>query len=90
MQEETREHYHVIQKFVILGDLDGNDLFLRHEHILVTSIPNPHLLSPTGLLEEFSDWLTAAKPLPSHLLRFMTHLLLFFRSLGLALKVNVI
>lgn len=21
--EETREHYHVIQKFVILGDLDG-------------------------------------------------------------------
>lgn len=58
---ETREHYHVIQKFVILGDLDG-------------------------LLEEFSDWLTASKPLPSHLLRFMVHLLLFFRSLGLALK----
>ncbi|KAG8005482.1 hypothetical protein GBF38_001314, partial [Nibea albiflora] len=47
--EETREHYHVIQKFVILGDLDG-------------------------LLEEFSDWLAASKPLPSHLLRFMTHL----------------
>ncbi|KAI3367067.1 hypothetical protein L3Q82_009270 [Scortum barcoo] len=61
--EETREHYHVIQKFVVLGDLDG-------------------------LLEEFSDWLTAPKPLPSHLLRFMTHLVLFFRSLGLALKVN--
>ncbi|XP_061523794.1 nuclear pore complex protein Nup107 isoform X1 [Phycodurus eques] len=59
--EETQEHYHVIQKFVILGDLDG-------------------------LLEEFGDWLTASKPLPSHLLRFMTHLLLFFRSLGLALK----
>lgn len=62
--EETREHYHVIQKFVILGDLDG-------------------------LLEEFSDWLAASKPLPSHLLRFMTHLLLFFRSLGLALKEEV-
>ncbi|XP_061770314.1 nuclear pore complex protein Nup107 [Nerophis ophidion] len=62
--EETREHYHVIQKFVILGDLDG-------------------------LLEEFSDWLTASKPLPSHLLRFMTHLLMFFRSLGLALKEDV-
>ncbi|XP_047431247.1 nuclear pore complex protein Nup107 [Mugil cephalus] len=59
--EETKEHYHVIQKFIILGDLDG-------------------------LLEEFSDWLTASKPLPSHLLRFMTHLVLFFRSLGLALK----
>uniref|UniRef100_A0A7N5ZPP6 Nuclear pore complex protein n=1 Tax=Anabas testudineus TaxID=64144 RepID=A0A7N5ZPP6_ANATE len=53
--EETREHYHVIQKFVIVGDLDG-------------------------LLEEFSDWLTASKPLPSHLLRFMTHLLLFFHA----------
>ncbi|XP_075900440.1 nuclear pore complex protein Nup107 [Nelusetta ayraudi] len=62
--EETREHYHLIQKFVILGDLDG-------------------------LLEEFSDWLTASKPLPSHLLRFMSHLLLFFRSLGLALKEEV-
>ncbi|XP_053199953.1 nuclear pore complex protein Nup107 [Scomber japonicus] len=62
--EETREHYHVIQKFVILGDLDG-------------------------LLEEFSDWLAASKPLPSHLLRFMSHLLLFFRSLGLALKEEV-
>ncbi|XP_063316812.1 nuclear pore complex protein Nup107 isoform X1 [Pelmatolapia mariae] len=62
--EETREHYHVIQKFVILGDLDG-------------------------LLEEFSDWLTASKPLPSHLLRFMAHLVLFFRSLGLALKEEV-
>ncbi|XP_039891785.1 nuclear pore complex protein Nup107 [Simochromis diagramma] len=62
--EETREHYHVIQKFVILGDLDG-------------------------LLEEFSDWLTTSKPLPSHLLRFMTHLVLFFRSLGLALKEEV-
>ncbi|XP_028255110.1 nuclear pore complex protein Nup107 [Parambassis ranga] len=62
--EETKEHYHIIQKFVILGDLDG-------------------------LMEEFSDWLTASKPLPSHLLRFMTHLVLFFRSLGLALKEDV-
>ncbi|XP_037099637.1 nuclear pore complex protein Nup107 [Syngnathus acus] len=59
--EETQEHYHVIQKFIILGDLDG-------------------------LLEEFRDWLTAPKALPSHLLRFLTHLLLFFRSMGLALK----
>lgn len=62
--DETKEHYHVIQKFVILGDLDG-------------------------LMDELSDWLTAPKPLPFHLLRFMTHLLLFFRSLGLALKEEV-
>ncbi|XP_034719010.1 nuclear pore complex protein Nup107 isoform X2 [Etheostoma cragini] len=64
VSEETKEHHHVIQKFVILGDLDG-------------------------LFEEFSDWMTTSKPLPSHLLRFMTHLLLFFRSLGLALKEEV-
>lgn len=42
----------------------------------------------SGLLEEFSDWLTASTILPSHLLRFMTHVLMFFRSLGLALKVT--
>ncbi|XP_057710621.1 nuclear pore complex protein Nup107 isoform X2 [Corythoichthys intestinalis] len=62
--EETREHYHVIQKFIILGDLDG-------------------------LLDEFSNWVTASEALPSHLLRFMSHLLLFFRSMGLALKEDV-
>ncbi|MGH0151094.1 UNVERIFIED_CONTAM: hypothetical protein FKN15_057858 [Acipenser sinensis] len=63
--EETKEHYHVIQKFIILGDLDG-------------------------LMEEFSDWLSHGKPaLPSHLLRFMTHLILFFRSLGMQTKVSV-
>ncbi|XP_015239400.1 PREDICTED: nuclear pore complex protein Nup107 [Cyprinodon variegatus] len=62
--DEIKEHHHVIQKFVILGDLDG-------------------------LMDEFSDWLTASKPLPFHLLRFMTHLVLFFRSLGLALKEEV-
>ncbi|KAM9327532.1 nuclear pore complex protein Nup107 [Pholidichthys leucotaenia] len=62
--DETKEHYHIIQKFIILGDLDG-------------------------LLDEFSDWLMDSKPLPSHLLRFMAHLVLFFRSLGLALKEEV-
>ncbi|KAM3843222.1 nuclear pore complex protein Nup107 [Diretmus argenteus] len=62
--EETKEHYHLIQKFVILGDLDG-------------------------LMEEFCDWLTGSKPLPSHLLRFMTHLVLFYRSLGMSLKEEV-
>ncbi|MGH0138585.1 UNVERIFIED_CONTAM: hypothetical protein FKN15_026490 [Acipenser sinensis] len=63
--EETKEHYHVIQKFIILGDLDG-------------------------LMEEFSDWLSHGKPaLPSHLLRFMTHLILFFRSLGMQTKEEV-
>lgn len=58
-------------------------------HLLI--IPDSltaHTVPVPGLQEEFSDWLTASKPLPSHLLRFMCHLLLFFRSLGLALKVT--
>ncbi|XP_061085410.1 nuclear pore complex protein Nup107 [Conger conger] len=62
--EETKEYYHVIQKFVIQGDLDG-------------------------LIGEFSDWLGGAT-LPAHLLRFMTHLLLFYRSLGMQLKEEVL
>lgn len=41
-----------------------------------------------GLLEEFGDWLGRTPPLPAHLLRFMTHLVLFFRSLGMQLKVH--
>ncbi|KAK7130211.1 hypothetical protein R3I93_019747 [Phoxinus phoxinus] len=62
--DATKEHYHVIQKFVILGDLDG-------------------------LLEEFSDWLGRSTSLPAHLLRFMSHLVLFYRSLGMQLKEEV-
>uniref|UniRef100_A0A673G9V8 Nuclear pore complex protein n=1 Tax=Sinocyclocheilus rhinocerous TaxID=307959 RepID=A0A673G9V8_9TELE len=62
--DATEEHYHVIQKFVILEDLDG-------------------------LLEEFSDWLGRSTALPAHLLRFMSHLVLFYRSLGMQLKEEV-
>uniref|UniRef100_A0A8C1WAL1 Nuclear pore complex protein n=1 Tax=Cyprinus carpio TaxID=7962 RepID=A0A8C1WAL1_CYPCA len=62
--DATKEHYHVIQKFVILEDLDG-------------------------LLEEFSDWLGRSSTLPAHLLRFMSHLVLFYRSLGMQLKEEV-
>ncbi|KFO70099.1 Nuclear pore complex protein Nup107, partial [Cuculus canorus] len=63
--EENQEHYHVIQKFIILGDVDG-------------------------LMEEFSRWLSKDRSvLPGHLLRFMTHLILFFRTLGLQTKGEV-
>uniref|UniRef100_A0A8C1SXJ0 Nuclear pore complex protein n=1 Tax=Cyprinus carpio TaxID=7962 RepID=A0A8C1SXJ0_CYPCA len=62
--DATKEHYHLIQKLVILGDLDG-------------------------LLEEFSDWLGRSTALPAHLLRFMSHLVLFYRSLGMQLKEEV-
>lgn len=41
-----------------------------------------------GLLEEFSDWLGRSTDLPAHLLRFMSHLVLFYRSLGMQLKVR--
>ncbi|XP_036312529.1 nuclear pore complex protein Nup107 isoform X3 [Pipistrellus kuhlii] len=63
--EENQEHYHIVQKFLILGDIDG-------------------------LMDEFSKWLTKSRNnLPGHLLRFMTHLILFFRSLGLQTKEEV-
>uniref|UniRef100_A0A2K6U4B9 Nuclear pore complex protein n=1 Tax=Saimiri boliviensis boliviensis TaxID=39432 RepID=A0A2K6U4B9_SAIBB len=63
--EENQEHYHVVQKFLILGDIDG-------------------------LMDEFSKWLSKSRNnLPGHLLRFMTHLILFFRTLGLQTKEEV-
>ncbi|XP_007664485.1 nuclear pore complex protein Nup107 isoform X1 [Ornithorhynchus anatinus] len=63
--EENQEHYHVIQKFLILGDVDG-------------------------LMDEFNKWLERGRNiLPGHLLRFMTHLILFFRTLGLQTKEEV-
>lgn len=58
-----------------------------HLLIILDSL-TAHTVPVPGLQEEFSDWLAASKPLPSHLLRFMCHLLLFLRSLGLALKVT--
>uniref|UniRef100_A0A8C0HFM9 Nuclear pore complex protein n=1 Tax=Chelonoidis abingdonii TaxID=106734 RepID=A0A8C0HFM9_CHEAB len=63
--EENQEHYHVIQKFIILGDVDG-------------------------LMDEFNKWLYKDRSvLPGHLLRFMTHLILFFRTVGLQTKEEV-
>ncbi|XP_006886166.1 PREDICTED: nuclear pore complex protein Nup107 [Elephantulus edwardii] len=63
--EENQEHYHIVQKFLILGDIDG-------------------------LMDEFNKWLSKSRNrLPGHLLRFMTHLILFFRTLGLQTKEEV-
>uniref|UniRef100_A0A2R9ADA5 Nuclear pore complex protein n=1 Tax=Pan paniscus TaxID=9597 RepID=A0A2R9ADA5_PANPA len=63
--EENQEHYHIVQKFLILGDIDG-------------------------LMDEFSKWLSKSRNnLPGHLLRFMTHLILFFRTLGQQTKEEV-
>uniref|UniRef100_A0A8C5AEQ7 Nuclear pore complex protein n=1 Tax=Gadus morhua TaxID=8049 RepID=A0A8C5AEQ7_GADMO len=60
--------------------------------IITTSniiIINSNTIFINSLMEEFSDWLSSSKPLPSHLLRFMTHLVLFYSSLGIALKEEV-
>ncbi|XP_059042258.1 nuclear pore complex protein Nup107 isoform X3 [Mustela lutreola] len=63
--EENQEHYHIVQKFLILGDIDG-------------------------LMNEFNKWLSKSRNnLPGHLLRFMTHLVLFFHTLGLQIKEEV-
>ncbi|XP_055506801.1 nuclear pore complex protein Nup107 [Leucoraja erinacea] len=63
--EENKAHYHIIQKYIILGDIDG-------------------------LMDEFQDWLTKCKfQLPPHLLRFMTHLVLFLWNLGIPTKEDV-
>uniref|UniRef100_A0A4X2MD81 Nuclear pore complex protein n=1 Tax=Vombatus ursinus TaxID=29139 RepID=A0A4X2MD81_VOMUR len=63
--EENHEHYHIIQKFLILGDIDG-------------------------LMDELNKWLSRGRNiLPGHLLRFMTHLILFFRTLGIQTKEEV-
>uniref|UniRef100_A0A8C5BNM8 Nuclear pore complex protein n=1 Tax=Gadus morhua TaxID=8049 RepID=A0A8C5BNM8_GADMO len=58
---------------------------------LITSIiiTTSNIIIINSLMEEFSDWLSSSKPLPSHLLRFMTHLVLFYSSLGIALKEEV-
>lgn len=47
--EETREHYHVIQKFVILGDLDGNPPPIpsaKRNHIPLANAPYPKMITP--------------------------------------------
>ncbi|XP_032202977.1 nuclear pore complex protein Nup107 isoform X4 [Mustela erminea] len=63
--EENQEHYHIVQKFLILGDIDD-------------------------LMNEFNKWLSKSRNnLPGHLLRFMTHLVLFFHTLGLQIKEEV-
>ncbi|XP_067855607.1 nuclear pore complex protein Nup107 isoform X2 [Heptranchias perlo] len=63
--EENKAHYHIIQKFIILGDIDG-------------------------LMDEFQDWLAKCRfLLPAHLLRFMTHFVLFLWNLGLPTKEDV-
>ncbi|XP_019626310.1 PREDICTED: nuclear pore complex protein Nup107-like [Branchiostoma belcheri] len=61
VQSEAEEPFHIIQKYIILGDVDG-------------------------LIETMSEWIKADSPPHQHLVRFMAHLVLFFRSIGVHTK----
>lgn len=55
------------------------------------SLPNLCSDGFVGLMDEFSKWLSkSGSSLPGHLLRFMTHLILFLRTLGLQTKVGTV
>ncbi|XP_033633061.1 nuclear pore complex protein Nup107-like [Asterias rubens] len=62
---QSKERHHVIQKYIILGDIDA-------------------------LIEEMGEWLSDDVSRPSHhLVRFMAHVVLFLRSLGLQTKEEI-
>nr|XP_006815564.1 PREDICTED: nuclear pore complex protein Nup107-like [Saccoglossus kowalevskii] len=62
IQGQSKLPYHVIQKYIILNDLDG-------------------------LIEEMNDWLhNPTLRSSTHLIRFMAHIVLFFRAVGLQTK----
>ncbi|XP_063963328.1 nuclear pore complex protein Nup107-like isoform X1 [Lytechinus pictus] len=65
VESQAKEKLHLIQKYIILGDIDT-------------------------LLEEMSEWLREINPRPSHhLVRFMAHLALTLRSLGLSTRDEI-
>ncbi|XP_030848911.1 nuclear pore complex protein Nup107-like isoform X1 [Strongylocentrotus purpuratus] len=65
VEAQAKEKLHLIQKYIILGDIDT-------------------------LLEEMSEWLRENNPRPSHhLVRFMAHLALTLRSLGLQTREEI-
>ncbi|XP_038045474.1 nuclear pore complex protein Nup107-like [Patiria miniata] len=62
VEMQSKERHHIIQKYIILGDIDA-------------------------LIEEMGDWISDDVSRPSHhLVRFMAHVVLFIRSLGLQTK----
>ncbi|XP_022097754.1 nuclear pore complex protein Nup107-like [Acanthaster planci] len=62
VEMQSKEKHHIIQKFIILGDVDA-------------------------LIEEMGDWIYDDVSRPSHhLVRFMAHVVLFLRALGLQTK----
>ncbi|XP_035671909.1 nuclear pore complex protein Nup107-like [Branchiostoma floridae] len=61
VKSEAEEPFHTIQKYIILGDVDG-------------------------LIETMSEWINGDSSPHQHLVRFMAHLVLFFRSIGVHTK----
>ncbi|XP_033126443.1 nuclear pore complex protein Nup107-like isoform X2 [Anneissia japonica] len=65
IEMQSKQKYHMIQKYLILGEVDA-------------------------LIEEMGEWLQDVANRPSkHLVRFMAHVVLFFRSLGLDSKEEI-
>ncbi|XP_071946687.1 nuclear pore complex protein Nup107-like [Antedon mediterranea] len=65
IEMQSKQKYHLIQKYLILGEIDA-------------------------LVEEMGEWLLDDVHRPSqHLVRFMAHVVLFFRGLGLDSKEEI-
>lgn len=66
------------------------EIFLRCVFLFLCDMANADIsLVVIGLMEEVGRWLSKDRSvLPGHLLRFMTHLILFFRTLGMQTKVS--
>ncbi|XP_071501172.1 nuclear pore complex protein Nup107-like [Diadema antillarum] len=65
VEAQAKEKMHLVQKYIILGDVDT-------------------------LLEEMNDWLCETSSRPSHhLVRFMAHLALILRALGLQTREEI-
>lgn len=66
------------------------EIFLRYFFLFLRGVANADIsLVIIGLMEEVGRWLSKDRSvLPGHLLRFMTHLILFFRTLGMQTKVS--
>ncbi|CAH1783976.1 unnamed protein product [Owenia fusiformis] len=64
VRDECADKFHIIQKFIILEDIDG-------------------------MIEQFHIWLHEESRLNRHLVRFMAHLVLFFRSIAMETKTEL-
>jgi nuclear pore complex protein Nup107 len=72
IRRQCQTHFHVIQKFIILDDMNG------WSAVLYACLVTPHVAA--GLVDEMCSWLQARPSI--HRLRFMAHIGLVVRGLG--------